>query len=111
MESGMIYDFYIYCGKDDSELKFKDLQKCSHVVAKLSKHIHNKGGHKLYFDNYFTTLPLLHFLKSKQICVVGTIRANRLTDCPLAANEDLERQGRVALDYRVETNCGIIAAK
>ena len=111
MESGMIYDFYIYCGKDDSELKFKDLQKCSHVVDNLSKHIHNKGGHKLYFDNYFTTLPLLHFLKSKQVCVVGTIRANRLTDCPLAANEDLERQGRVALDYRVETNCGIIAAK
>ena len=90
----MIYDFYIYCGKDDAELEFKDLQKCSHVVAKLSKHIHNKGEHKLYFGNWFTTLPLLHFFKSKQVCAVGTIRAIRLADCPLAANKDLERQGR-----------------
>ena len=79
-ESGMIYDFYINSRKDDAELEFKDLQKCSHVVAKLSKHTHNKRGHKLYFDNWFTTLPLLHFLKSKQVCAVRTIRANRLAD-------------------------------
>ena len=107
----MIYDFYIYCGKDDAELEFKDLQKCSHVVAKLSKHIHNKGEHKLYFGNWFTTLPLLHFLKSKQVCAVGTIRAIRLADCPLAANKDLERQGRGALDYMVDSNSGIITTE
>ena len=87
------------------------MQKCSHVFAKLSKHIYNEGGHKLYFDNWFTTLPLLHFLKSKQVCAVDAIRANRLTDCPLASNKDLERQGRGALDYRVDSNSGIIAAK
>ena len=70
-----------------------------------------KGGHKLYFDNCFTTLPLLHFLKPKQVCAVGTIRANRLADCPLATIKDLERQGRGALHYRVGSNSGIIAAK
>ena len=107
----MIYEFYIYCGKDDAALEYKDLQKCSRVVDKLSKHIHNKGGHKLYFDNGLTTLPLLHFLKSNQVCAVGTIIANRLADCPLAANKDLERQGRGALDYKVDSNSGIIAAK
>ena len=51
-----------------------------------------------------------YFLKSKQVCAVGTIRANQLADCPLAANKDLERQGRGALDYRVDSNSGIIAA-
>ena len=107
----MIYDFYIYCGKDDAELEFKDLRKCSHVVAKLSKHMHNKGEHKLYFGNWFTSLPLLHFLISKQVCAVGTIRAIRLADCPIPANKDLERQGRGALDYRVDSNSGIITAE
>ena len=51
-----------------------------------------------------------YFLKSKQVCAAGTIRANRLADCPLAANKDLERQGRGALDYRADSNSGIIAA-
>ena len=56
-------------------------------------------------------LQLLLFLKPKQVCAVGTIRPNQLADCPLATNKDLECQGRGALDYRVGSNSGIIAAK
>ena len=107
----MIYDFYIYCRKDDLVLEVKDLQKFSHIVAKLSKHIYNKGEHKLYFDHWFTILPLSHFLKSKQVCAGNTIRANRLADSPLDTNKDLERQRRGALDYRVDSNSGIITPK
>ena len=56
-------------------------------------------------------LQLLLFLKPKQVCAVGTIRPNQLADCPLTTNKDLECQGRGALDYRVGSNSGIIAAK
>ena len=75
--SGMIYDFYIYTGKENTE--FEGLQKCSAVVARLSEHLYNKSSHKLLF----ITLALLYYLKSKNLLAVGTITANRLLGCPL----------------------------
>ena len=76
--SGMMYDFDIFCGKDNIDPEFQGLQKCSAVVAKLTKHLHSQPWHKLYFDNWFTALELFHYLMSKKICAVGTFRANRL---------------------------------
>lgn len=73
----MIYDFYIYTGKENTE--FEGLQKCSAVVARLSEHLHNKSSHKLLL----ITLALLYYLKSKNLLVVGTITANRLLGCLL----------------------------
>ena len=60
--------FIFTAGKDDAELEFKDLQIYSHVVAKLSKHFHNKGGHKLYFDNWFTTTIATFFETQASLC-------------------------------------------
>ena len=68
--SGMMYDFYIYCGKENNEPGFENLQKCSSAVAKLSQHLHGKPGHKLYFDNWFSTLEHFHYLKSNGINAV-----------------------------------------
>ena len=64
--SGMIYDFYIYTGKENTGPEFEGLQKCSVVVASLSKHLHNKSEHKLYFDNWFTNTGFTLLLKIKK---------------------------------------------
>ena len=107
----MIYDFYLCTGKENTDPEFEGLQKCSIVFTRLSKNLHNKSGHKLYFENWFMTLALLHYLKSKNVFAVGIIRVNRLLGCPLSANKDLSRGGRGLLDYRVDSNSGIAIAK
>ncbi len=52
--SGMIYDFYVYAGKDAAGQKtaeYDHLQKSAQVVAKLCKDFPSHKGHKLLFDN------------------------------------------------------------
>ena len=46
----------------------------------------------------------------KKVCI-GTIRANRLHDCPLSTNTDLEKQGGGQFDDRVDSNTGVIVTK
>ena len=65
--SGFIYDFFIYDGKNSAELgdrKFRHLQKCAHVVAKLCDDFPGHKNYKMFFDNWFT-LDLLHHFRSK----------------------------------------------
>ena len=81
--SDMMYDFEIYCGRDNTDPELQGLLKHSAVVAKLTKHLYSQPWHKLYFDNWFTTLEIFHYLMSKKICAVGMIQANRLHVCPL----------------------------
>ena len=79
--SGFTYDFFIYDGKNPAELddrKFGHLQKCAQVLAKLCDDLPGHKNYKVFFDNWFTTLDLLHPFRSKGIHAVGTIRLNRL---------------------------------
>ena len=53
---GMIYNFFIYGGKNDNggnPLTAKD------IVLKLSKGILKNEGFQLYFDNWFSTMELI----------------------------------------------------
>ena len=65
----------------------------------------------MFFDNWFTTLDLLQHFRSKGIHAVGTIRLNRLRGCLLDANKDLMKNGRGVMDYRCDSNSGIMAVK
>ena len=109
--SGYMYDFYVYAGKDEPDHEFQDLQKCVQVVAKLCKALSPNIGHKVFFDNWFSTLDLMQKLKKKGLLAVGTIRPNRLQRCPLKATKDLEKEGRGAMDYRTGNNSDIIITK
>ncbi len=112
--SGLMYDFFIYEGKGTSTAEDSDyehLAKSAQVVAKLCLTLPQHQNHKLFFDNWFTTLELMFYLKEKGILAVGTIRGNRVAGCPLMANKDLEKEGRGAMDYRVDNNTGVIIVK
>ena len=112
--SGFMYDFYVYAGKEasmDTPEQYKHLQKSSQVVARLCTHLPKEKNHKLFFDNWFTSLDLLHYLKKNGILACGTVRANRLEGCPLSSNKDLKKGGRGSLDYRSDLNSGIIVTK
>jgi hypothetical protein len=112
--SGFMYDFYIYAGKDatmDENPDFKHLQKSAQVVARLCQHLPSNSSHQLFFDNWFTTLDLLIYLKNKGILACGTVRSNRLASCPLQLTKEMKEGGRGTIDYKSDTTQGIIVVK
>ena len=79
--SGFMCDFYIYEWKHNNDSVNNDygnLQKCSHVVARLAKELSGGMNHKLFFNNWILTLDLMLYLRSQNILAVGTVRLNRL---------------------------------
>ena len=55
----------------------KLLQSFKMIIKVLYK------NYKVFFDNWFTRLDLLHHLRLKGIYAVGTIRLNGFQGCPL----------------------------
>lgn len=71
--SGYVDQFQFYTGKvADSPEK----QLGARVVTDLTRSLVGKF-HKVYFDNFFTSLPLLRKLKKEHVYACGTIRKNR----------------------------------
>ncbi|KAM7291292.1 piggyBac transposable element-derived protein 3 [Ixodes scapularis] len=99
---GMAYDFELYQGKGTgTSEEHKHLGLGGSIVMRLVEHMPKFGNFKCYFDNYFTSVPLLRELKEVGIWAVGTIRANRLQGCVLKPEKELRREGRGSLDYKV----------
>lgn len=68
-----------------------------------------KLNYHLYFDNLFTTLPLLAELEKRGLGGTGTIRENRLgSSCPLPKKKELKKKPRGWYDYRKTNNSNII---
>ena len=89
---GYIVKFYIYTGK--SQNNYPNLRKKlglgGEVVLRLIDHFRNKN-HKVFFDNYLTSFPLLEALKAFQIQACGTARPTRKDLSTLAGDKELER--------------------
>lgn len=62
----------LYTGKDDS----RTTALGEHVVMKLATHLYG-SGRNITCDNFFTSLQLSRRLATKQLSLVGTIRAHR----------------------------------
>nr|CAI5823491.1 unnamed protein product [Callosobruchus analis] len=57
------------------------------------------GPFHLFFDNYFTSLSLLKELGARNMKGTGTIRENRIPECPLKRSSDLKVSDRGTFDY------------
>ncbi|XP_065057630.1 piggyBac transposable element-derived protein 4-like [Rhopilema esculentum] len=76
-QTGYCWNFQIYTGKvTDQEDDVGDLGKTDRVVIDLVKNLTHQGHH-LYLDNFYTSVPLVLFLKSQGIYTCGTMRSNR----------------------------------
>ncbi|CAF1602945.1 unnamed protein product [Adineta ricciae] len=96
-ESGLCYDFVLYTGKSNStEYGF-----CTDITLTLCETVPPMMNHKVYYDNYFTTIRLQVELKKLGIFSVGTVRANRLPDLTMKDEKQLKQEGLVATDYRI----------
>lgn len=87
-KSGYCLKFDIYTGKSSVQTAEKGL--AFRVVTNLTKGFEGKN-HKLFFDNYFTTVELMHSLKQRNIYSVGTINPNRKHVPSFKSDKELRR--------------------
>ena len=73
-KSGYVYQFDIYTGKDDSGAGGVGLG--DRVVKSLTETLHFTNTH-VTFDNFFSSVPLLDYLRTKDIFATCTVRSNR----------------------------------
>ena len=108
--SGFLYNFFLYAGKEGQQTnaRYKSLQKSAQVVAKLAENLPKHQNHKLFFDNWYSTLELFHYLQNIRLWAVGTVRENRLLDCPIEKDKVLQNMGRGAHDEVVDYNSGLV---
>ncbi|MCL4142327.1 UNVERIFIED_CONTAM: hypothetical protein GTU68_050401 [Idotea baltica] len=100
--SGMLYEFEVYLGK--STVQSSELGVTGDLVMRLCENLPHNKNHKVYFDNYFTSLKLLQELKNKGILALGTIRPNRMLGAQklLKTEKVLKNEGRGSYDWRVD---------
>ncbi|XP_072142035.1 piggyBac transposable element-derived protein 3-like [Dermacentor andersoni] len=111
--SGIIYDFLVYQGSTTELVpaEKKDFGVTGAFVLHLARRIPDGTGHKLFFDNYFTSLPVLRVLRDKTIYAAGTIRSNRTEKCPLKPEGQMKKQGRGSSDCLVSSDEKIIITR
>ena len=109
----MMCTFYLYGGEElQEQTPYSHLQKIAQVVAKLCVDLPGNVGHKVFFDNWFTTLDLMVYFKKEGTLAVGTIRINRTRVCPLVRNKGIGKGNHDGdSDYQLDNNSGVIIAK
>lgn len=95
---GFAYNFEIYSGQEN-ETRFRKLNEpdfgaSSNVVVRLTRNIPAKKNHKIFFDNYYTAIPLMEYLFSRGIHSLGTVRLPRLPNCPLPDKKNEKKMKR-----------------
>lgn len=109
--SGYVYDFEISGGNTkgppDGVQVSPALGESEFVVLRL---VHDLPpySHKIFFDNYFASPELLVHLHGTGHYAVCTLRANRTRKCPLKNEKQLKKEGRGAIDYRINKDENII---
>uniref|UniRef100_A0A8P4FX73 PiggyBac transposable element-derived protein domain-containing protein n=1 Tax=Dicentrarchus labrax TaxID=13489 RepID=A0A8P4FX73_DICLA len=107
-QSGFLYDFDICQGAENPDQVKSDVGATGHVVLKLTSTLPAGKNHKVFADNYFTSVPLVEHLKERGIYYIGTVRMNRVKDCDMMDEKEMKKKGRGTLDFRVNQDNAII---
>lgn len=91
---GFSHNFEIYTGQENVlDEDGIDLGASGNVVVRLCK-ILKDDYNKLYFDNYYTSVPLMVYLHQKNILALGTLRKNRVPKNPLPNDKVMNKKDR-----------------
>lgn len=83
--------FEPYCGRD-TMIEDHGLGQGPNVVLTMVERAKLTPGSEVYFDNLFTSFPLLEELSKKQIAGTGTVRQNRLHKVDIISKKDMEKK-------------------
>uniref|UniRef100_A0A8C6SAS8 PiggyBac transposable element-derived protein domain-containing protein n=1 Tax=Neogobius melanostomus TaxID=47308 RepID=A0A8C6SAS8_9GOBI len=108
--SGYTNRFEVYQGSASSGC-ISGLGMAGDVVMRLCDDIKHKN-HKVFFDNFFCSIPLIEALKDQGIYGTGTCRANRLKGAnqKLKSQKQLKEMGRGACSV-VSNNANITVTR
>ncbi|KAL1426107.1 hypothetical protein MTO96_018580 [Rhipicephalus appendiculatus] len=108
---GIAQDFKIYQGKGTGiDPSYAHLGLGGSVVLRLCQELPKGRDFKCFFDNYFTSVNLLHELQMAGIQATGTIRGNRPTGCNLSEKE-LRKEGRGAMDTKTTEEGDVVLVR
>ncbi|KAL6470510.1 hypothetical protein MHYP_G00216290 [Metynnis hypsauchen] len=108
--SGYVYRFEVYQGSANRSHS-SGLGMAGDVVMRLCDDIKHKN-HKVFFDNFFCSIPLLEALEDLGIYGTGTCRANRVKGASqkLKSEKQLKEEGRGTCSV-VSTNGNITVTR
>ena len=78
-------------------------------MAKLLEHLPSQQHFKVFFDNWFCSIPLCLSLKENGFLITATIRADCTKGCPLLT--DKVKQGRGSHCLRTDANSALCVTK
>lgn len=93
---------------------YKELGLGSSIILQYADVLNSKwpGIHfQLFFDNFFTSIHLLHELKTRGINATGTLRENRSLKCPLSSSSIMKKAKRGEFEYRLDKDTGIVICR
>ena len=98
---GVPHNLEIYTGRAVQPPDLPDVGASGNVVLRLAQTIPKHENYKLFFDNWFTGVPLVLTLALQGIHCTGTVRGNRLPGTNLTSDADLKRAGRGSFTEKV----------
>lgn len=112
--SGYVINFEMYQGNNPR--KSEEYEKlfgksAAPLVTMLNELVAVKGFHpyKLYFDNLFTGVNLLKFLRDNGYQATGTVRENRMPkNCPISNKKTMAKRTRGTHESVIDRSNGII---
>ncbi|KAK2721533.1 hypothetical protein QYM36_003729 [Artemia franciscana] len=108
--SGIVYDIEIYTGKGAVEIS--ELGQGTDVVLRLVENLPRFTNFKLFFDNFYTGIDLIHKLRVQYgIESCGTIRSNRMRGAVLDTDANMKKKGRGSVDFRFERHSEVSVVK
>lgn len=107
--SGILYDFEVYTGKTTKAEAKPELLMGGNVVCCLTQSLPKNVNHKVFFDNFFSSIAIMNHLKNDGFWAVATIHKDRLkgADKYLLSEKELKKKGRGSFDFVVEANSGV----
>lgn len=108
--NGLVYDFHLYDGSKPNVQNSCGLVSGDFVI-KLCESLPPHEKYYIYFDNWFTSIPLQIFLKNRNIYSVGTIRSNRVKGSTLMTEKELKKFSRGSYDYTGDDEKGIFLTR
>ncbi|XP_036317370.1 piggyBac transposable element-derived protein 3-like [Rhagoletis pomonella] len=84
------------------------------VVLRFADYLqfrHPDAPFHLFFDNFFSSVPLFHELTKRGLKATGTIREDRTKKCPLPSNKEFKKTERGTFKYKSSQPGHILVCK
>ncbi|KAK2723484.1 hypothetical protein QYM36_001971, partial [Artemia franciscana] len=108
--SGIVYHIEIYTGKGAVEIS--ELGQGTDVVLWLVENLPRFMNFKLFFDNFYTGIDLIHKLRVEYgIESCGMIRSNRMRGAVLDTDANMKKKVRGSVDFPFERHSEVSVVK